>query len=151
MLGDQVRYNRTDLLLEHPLIKKWQEENRLVPVCPEVAGGMPVPRAPAEIVGGNAEAVLLNKAIVMDNSGKNVSAEFIQGAHHALALAQENNCVAAILTERSPSCGSQQVYDGSFSGKRKTGMGVTAALLQANNIQVFNQHQLKNLFEAFFK
>ncbi len=145
LLGNQVRYNGTGLLLEHPLIKKWQEENRLVAVCPEVAGGMTVPRAPAEIIGGNAEAVLLNRAMVMDNTGKNVSAEFIQGARQALALARENNCVAAILTERSPSCASHYIYDGNFTGKKISGMGITSFLLEQNDIKVFNQEQLEQL------
>jgi uncharacterized protein YbbK (DUF523 family) len=74
-----------------------------------------------------------------------VSQYFIAGAQKALKLAQHNNCIAAILTENSPSCGSQQIYDGSFSSSKITGVGVTTALLENNNIKVFNQYQLDDL------
>lgn len=145
LLGNPVRYNGTDLLLAHPLIKKWQTQQRLISICPEVVGGLPIPRAPAEIQGGNGNQVLTNKITVVDNTGKDVSAYFITGAKEALKLAQQNHCVAAILTERSPSCGSQIIYDGNFSGNRITGYGVTTALLRESGIQVFNQYQLEEL------
>jgi len=147
LLGEKVRYNGTDLLIQHPLLQKWKKQGRLVPVCPEVAGGMTTPRAPSEITTGNAKAVLLKQATVVDNTGKDVTQAFILGAKKALQIAKENHCIAAILTERSPSCGSSEIYDGSFSGKRITGMGVTATLLEQNNIKVFNQYQLQELFD----
>ncbi len=145
LLGSPVRYNGTDLLIDHPLLKQWEKEGRLISLCPEVAGGMPTPRAPAEITGGNGESVLLKNAHVIDSQGEDVTNQFILGANKALEFAQKNNCVAAILTERSPSCGSSIIYDGSFSGVRKTGMGVTTALLEQNGIRVFNQDQLDEL------
>jgi len=148
LLGEKVRYDGSDLLIENPLLKQWQQQGRLIPICPEVAGGMSTPRAPAEIMaegGGGGQTVLSHQAFVMDNTGKDVTQYFIRGAQKALALAKENHCVAAILTERSPSCGSHLIYDGSFSGKRIDGMGVTSALLRQNGISVFNQHQLEQL------
>ena len=150
LLGSPVRYNATDLLLEHSLIKKWQAEDRLVPLCPEVAGGLPVPRRRAEINSGDGLSVLQGQSKVLDKSGEDVTEAFVNGAHHTLEIAQQHNCVAAILTERSPSCGSQQIYDGSFSGARKSGVGVTTALLEQNSIKVFNQYQLEQL-ESFLK
>ena len=148
LLGNPVRYNATDLLLTHPLIKKWQSEDRLISICPEVAGGLPVPRSPAEITSGDGLSVLQQQSKVCDKNNTDVSEAFVNGAHQALTLAQQNSCVAAILTEGSPSCGSQQIYDGSFSSTKKTGVGVTTALLEQNNIKVFNQYQLE-LLEAF--
>ncbi len=145
LLGNPVRYNGTDLLLDHPLIKKWELEGRLISICPEVAGGLPTPRAPAEIVNGGGGSVLSKKSNVINKQGEDVSDAFILGAHEALTLAKENNCHAAILTERSPSCGSNIIYDGSFSNIKKKGVGVTSALLEQNGIKVFNQNQLEAL------
>ena len=145
LLGDRVRYNGTDLLLEHPLIQKWQSENRLISICPEVAGGLSVPRAPAEINKSDGKAVLGGKSKVFDNDGQDVTNAFIKGALQALKMALDNNCVAAILTEHSPSCGSNMIYDGSFSGNKIAGVGVTTSLLEQNHIPVFNQEQLEDL------
>jgi uncharacterized protein YbbK (DUF523 family) len=147
LLGSPVRYNGTDLLLDHPLIKQWKKEGRLISICPEVAGGMPTPRAPAEIVGGDGNKVLSKEVQVINNNKEDATEAFIIGANKALQIAKENNCVVAILTERSPSCGSSQIYDGSFSGVRKQGIGVTTALLESNGIKVFNQYQLEELQE----
>ena len=147
LLGEKVRYNGTDLLIEHPLLKQWKKQGRLIPICPEVAGGMNTPRAPSEIIAGNGKTVLLNRAVVRDNTDKDVTQAFILGAQKALLIAKENQCIAAILTERSPSCGSNRIHDGSFSGNTIMGMGVTCALLEQNNIRVFNQNQLQELIE----
>ena len=147
LLGSPVRYNGTDLLIDHPLIKKWQAENRLVSICPEVAGGMPVPRAPAEIQRGDGKSVLGGKSKVIDNEGVDVTNAFIRGALQALKTALDNNCVAAILTEHSPSCGSNMIYNGTFTKKKIEGVGVTTSLLEQNHIPVFNQQQLEDLQE----
>jgi uncharacterized protein YbbK (DUF523 family) len=145
LLGNPVRYNGTGLLLDHPLIKQWKKEGILISICPEVAGGLATPRAPAEIVKGDGATVLSGQSKVIDDTHEDVSEAFILGANKALKKAKENHCIAAILTERSPSCGSSIIYDGSFSGARKAGVGVTAALLEQNGIQVFNQDQLDEL------
>jgi len=145
LLGEKVRYNGTDLFINHPLLKQWKNQDRLIPICPEVAAGMSTPRAPSEIVAGNGQTVLLNQAKVIDTTNKDVTQAFILGAKKALQRAKDNQCIAAILTERSPSCGSQQIYNGCFSGEKIRGMGVTSALLEQNNISVFNQNQLPEL------
>ena len=145
LLGNPVRYNGTDLLIDHPLIKEWQNDNRLVAVCPEVEGGMSVPRAPAEIIKGDGKSVLGGKSRVMDAEGTDVTNAFIKGALKSLKIALDNDCVAAILTEHSPSCGSNMVYDGSFSKTKREGVGVTTSMLEQNHIPVFNQEQLEDL------
>jgi len=135
LLGNPVRYDGSDLFIDHPLLKAWQEEGRLISICPEVAGGLSTPRAPAEIVPSDTLKII-------DSNDLDVSKEFIAGAQKTLELALKNNCAIAIMTESSPSCGSNTIYDGSFSGTKKDGVGVTTALLEKNGIQVFNQHQL---------
>lgn len=124
---------------------KWRDEERLVAICPEVAGGLPVPRLPAEIQYGDGSNVLDGTAKVFEVEGRDVTQSFIDGANKALKLALANNCKVAILTERSPSCGSSMVYDGTFTKEFTLGVGVTTALLEKNNIRVFNQNQLDEL------
>ncbi len=139
LLGEKVRYDGADALLDHPLIVKWQAENRLVPICPEVAGGLPIPRAPSEIINHGTTIQVIN------SQDLDVTHYFIEGAQAALKLAKKHQCIAAILTENSPSCGSQMIYDGSFSGTKKPGMGANSALLRQHGIMVFNQYQLTQL------
>ena len=145
LLGNPVRYDGTDLFIDHPLIKKWLDQERLIAICPEVEGGMPVPRAPAEISKGDGKSVLGGKSRVMDSNGEDVTNAFIKGALKTLKMALDNDCVAAILTEHSPSCGSNRVYDGTFTKTKRDGVGVTTSMLEQNHIPVFNQEQLEDL------
>ncbi len=140
LLGSPVRYNGTDLLVNHPLLKAWQQQGRLFPICPEVTGGLPTPRAPAEIIGRE-------PIEVVNCHRQDVTQAFILGAKKTLAFAIRNSCSTAILTENSPSCGSHIIYDGSFSGTKVEGIGITTELLEQNNIRVFNQYQLTELQE----
>lgn len=105
-------------------------------VCPEVLGGLPIPREPAEIVGGDGQAVLDGRARVITASGRDVTREYIAGAEEALRLCIENRVTHAFLKAYSPSCGCGCIYDGSFTGKKIPGDGVTAALLKQNGIAV---------------
>lgn len=145
LLGNPVRYDGTDLFLDHPLIKKWLDQERLIAVCPEVEGGMSIPRAAAEITNGDGKSVLGGKSRVMDSEGEDVTNSFIKGALKTLKMALDNDCVAAILTEHSPSCGSNKVYDGTFTKTKRDGVGVTTSMLEQNHIPVFNQEQLEDL------
>ncbi len=142
LLGQPVRYDGTARTLHHPLLERWRAEGRLVPVCPECEGKLPTPRAPAEIQGGSGADVLGGQARVIDNLGQDQSAAFIQGAERTLAIARQQRTKLAILTENSPSCGSQQIYDGHFGGRKITGSGVTTALLRAEGIAVFSPTEL---------
>ena len=99
----------------------------LIPFCPEVYGGLPTPRPPAERVGGR----------VLTESGADVTAQYQRGAAAALQLAQLYGCEAAILKANSPSCGHGTIYDGTFSGKKIPGSGVAAELLEQNGIAVY--------------
>ncbi len=108
----------------------------VVSFCPEVAGGLPTPRRPAELVGGDGNDVLDGTARVVEDTGRDVTAEFVDGARRALAVARHRGCTEALLMPRSPSCGRGVVYDGSFAGELVPGDGVTAALLERNGITV---------------
>lgn len=145
-MGHAVRYDGAAKPLLHSAIDRWREEGRLVTICPEMSAGMPVPRPPAEIATGRTGAdVLAGKARVLEKTGGDVTMEFRRAADNALALARETNCRFALLIDGSPSCGSGFIYDGSFSGKRLAGEGVTAALLSANGIEVYSDRQIEVL------
>lgn len=148
LLGRPVRYDGTGKSLADPRLVRWLAEGRLVPICPELAGGLPVPRPAAEIVGGSGVDVLAGRARVVTSSGEDVTAAFLAGAEAALDLAHRNGCIHALLIDRSPSCGSLQIYDGSFSRRRMAGTGVTAALLAMHGIGVFADHEMDRLAEA---
>lgn len=146
LLGHAVRYDGKGKPLIHPAIDRWREEGRLVTICPELAGGMSVPRPPAEIENGMTGAdVLLGKARVVEITGGDVTEEFMAGARRALEFAQANGCTHALLIDGSPSCGSSFIYDGSFAGKRHVGNGVTAALLAQAGIIVRSDRQVDEL------
>lgn len=111
---------------------------RLVPVCPEILGGLPTPRTPSERQGER----------VVSKTGTDVTAAYRKGAEEALRLARLFGCRKALLKERSPSCGRGQIYDGSFSGRLIPGDGVTARLLEQEGIAVFGESQLQQLLET---
>ncbi|WP_437879526.1 DUF523 domain-containing protein [Pseudomonas sp. LRF_L74] len=147
LLGQPVRYDGgCHGPFDH--LQRWQLEGRIVPVCPEVAGGLPTPRAPAEIPGGQGQQVLDGRRLVVNNLDEDVTAEFVAGARIALGLAREHDVRIAVLKSRSPSCGNQRTYDGSFSGTLVAGEGVTAALLRREGVMVFNEQQLDEAAEA---
>jgi uncharacterized protein YbbK (DUF523 family) len=114
----------------------------VVPLCPEVAGGLPVPRPPAEIQTGDGAAVLAGRARILARDGNDVTAQFVAGAARALEAVQQARIRVAVLKARSPSCGSQRIYDGTFSGTLREGDGTTAALLRAHGVAVFDESQL---------
>jgi uncharacterized protein YbbK (DUF523 family) len=111
-------------------------EGRAVLVCPEVDGGLGTPRPAAEIVGGSGEDVLDGRARVVTADGADVTDAYLAGARRALAAAERRGATRALLKARSPSCGTQAVYDGTFSRTLTPGDGVTAALLRRHGIAV---------------
>ncbi|GAA4531592.1 DUF523 domain-containing protein [Amycolatopsis samaneae] len=117
------------------------ESGEAVPFCAEVAGGLDTPRRPAEIVAGDGEAVLDGRARVVDDHGTDVTERFIAGARLAFVTAQEHGIGEAVLMARSPSCGCGEIYDGTFTGGRRAGLGVTAALLRRNGVSVRSADQ----------
>lgn len=142
LLGNPVRYNGAALPFEDRTLTQWQKEGRLVLICPEVAGGLPVPRARAEIVSGDGLQVLNGRTRVININGRDVTVSFVAGAHKALELAGIYQIKLAVFKEGSPSCGSDYIYDGSFSGIKKPGKGVAAALLEKNGICVFSERKI---------
>lgn len=142
LLGNPVRYDGRSKPIDHALLDDLVARDRVMAFCPEVAGGLPIPRNPAEIISGSGEDVLAGKAGVQTENGEDVTGFFLDGARQALELCRRHGIRVALLTESSPSCGSSQIYDGGFSRTARPGAGVTAALLRQNGIEVFNQHQL---------
>lgn len=142
LLGDPVRYDGRCKVLENTELQELVKQNRVIAFCPEVAGGLSTPRDAAEIQQGDGVAVIDMLTRVTTINGDDVTDCFLKGAHQALELCQQHRISVAILTESSPSCGSNQIYDGSFSRASHQGVGVTTALLQRHGITVFSQHQI---------
>jgi uncharacterized protein YbbK (DUF523 family) len=131
LLGERVRYDGREKGVQHPVLQRWLSEGRVVKVCPEVEGGLPVPRPPAE---------RQRDGRVLTNSGVDVTAAFTRGAAEALRLVKEHGIEVAVLKEGSPSCGSGFVYDGSFSRTQVPGQaGETTRLLRAHGVAVFSE------------
>ncbi|MHB1418678.1 MAG: 2-thiouracil desulfurase family protein [Bacillota bacterium] len=120
-------------------LQKLVAQGKAIPVCPEQMGGLATPRLPSEIQGGDGVDVLAGKTAVVDNEGKDVTENFQRGAREVLKLARLVGVSQAILKEGSPSCGSNRIYDGSFTGKSCPGQGVTAALLSENGIELLTE------------
>lgn len=139
MAGFPCRYNGQAKTIER--IQEMVEQGEAISVCPEMLGGLSTPRRPAEIVGGDGDDVLNGNARIVDDSGLDVTEAFVEGAYQALQTAQIAGVQEAILKEGSPSCGCKHIYDGTFSGSQRTGMGVTAALLHRNNIRVISEKE----------
>ena len=134
LLGACCRYDGASKA--HPLAGALAERHTLVPVCPEQLGGLPTPRPPAERRGYR----------VLTQRG-DVTEQYRRGAAETLKLCKLLGCEAAVLKERSPSCGRGQVYDGTFSGALTAGNGVTAELLSAHGIPVYGESQIERLLK----
>ena len=126
LLGCPCRYDGKSVPLPQDVLRELERHFTLIPICPETAGGLPTPRVPAERVGDR----------VMTLNGRDVTELYRAGAEEALRLFRQQNCVAALLKERSPSCGCGTIYDGTFTGAFRTGNGVTAELLLENGVPV---------------
>ena len=141
LVGDPVRYDGTAATCRHPVLEQWVGEQRIIPYCPEIAGGLGTPRPPVELVGGDGRAVLEAWGKAMGLTGEDVTAAFLAGAHATVALCQRSGIRVAVLKERSPSCGSACIYDGTFSGVIMLGQGVTTAALREHGVSVFSEDQ----------
>ena len=130
LLGENCKYNGGSNL--HPLAEALQEKYDLIPVCPETWGGLTAPRAPAERVGSR----------VLSRDGEDWTAAFAEGARLTLEAARRHGCRKALLKERSPSCGSGLIYDGSFSGRLIPGDGVAAALLRGEGLTLYGESKI---------
>ena len=132
LLGVPCRYDGKSK--PHSEVLALQSRYNLIPVCPEVSGGLPTPRIPCECCGER----------VLRRDGLDVTAQYQKGALLALEQAVANNCRIAILKERSPSCGNGRIYNGQFDGCLTEGDGVTAALLKQNGIHVIGESEIQS-------
>lgn len=135
LLGVSCRYDGKSK--PHSDVAQLMEKHTLIPVCGEIMGGLPTPRVSAERQGER----------VMTKDGRDVTAEYRRGAEEVLRLAKLYGATVAVLKERSPSCGSGEVYDGTFTGTLTAGYGVTAELLHANGIRVIGETAIHTLME----
>lgn len=130
LLGENCKYNGRNN--ESKKLKDYVKGHTVVPVCPEVMGGLPTPRDPAEIIGG----------VVRKKSGRSVDEEFRAGARAALKKIKDAGAELAILQSRSPSCGVKEIYDGTFTGHLVKGKGVFAAMLEEEGIRAMDVEDL---------
>ena len=135
LLGVCCRYDGASK--PHRGVLELAAQHELIPVCPEQLGGLATPRPPAERQGGQ----------IIAGTGADVTEQYRRGAEEALKLYRLLGCDAAVLKERSPSCGSGEIYDGTFSGTLIAGDGVTAGLLKANGISVYGESQIGELLK----
>lgn len=133
LLGKNCKYNGGNNYNRE--VEKLGEKYRIISVCPEELGGLSTPRDPSEI----------NNSRVITSKGIDVTDNFKLGARKTLNIALENNIKLAVLKEKSPSCGSFKIYDGSFSGRLILGKGMTSSLLLENNIEVLGENRVKKL------
>ncbi|HWQ59025.1 MAG TPA: DUF523 domain-containing protein [Clostridia bacterium] len=134
LLGVNCRYNAKRIPVSAKM-ERLSQKHELVPFCPESYSGLATPREPSEIRNGRVYA----------RDGRDVTENFARGAVEALALSQFLGCDCAVLKEKSPSCGSGKVYDGSFSGKLVDGDGFAAAALKRAGIPVYGESRLDEL------
>ncbi|MEI4830155.1 DUF523 domain-containing protein [Bacillus sp. FJAT-53711] len=137
LAGIACRYDGNDNLVAK--IQELLDKEETILICPEVLGGLPTPRTPAEIVGGNGDDVLNGTAKVIDQNGNDVTEIFIAGAYEALHQIKDLNPEYIILKERSPSCGSSVIYTGEFNGQKQDGYGVTTALFRRHGFTVISE------------
>lgn len=122
-------------------IRKLVDDGSAIAACPEVMGGLPIPRENSEIVGGDGRDVLAGKAKIITISGIDISKNYIRGSRAILKLAKSSRIKKAILKANSPACGFGHIYDGTFRRKLKKGSGVLAALLRQNGLRITNERQ----------
>lgn len=135
LLGTPCRYDGQSK--PNAAVQALSDRHTLIPVCPEVLGGLPTPRTPSERQG--------ERTVTRD--GRDVTAQYTAGARAVLAIARKYGCRYAILKERSPACGNGRIYDGTFTGTLTDGQGVAAAILTENGITVLGESQVGSLPE----
>lgn len=145
LLGQNCRYDGCSK--NNEAILALRSKYYLIPVCPELLGGLPIPREPCEISGGAGYDVFAGKAKVVDKSRNDKTAYFIKGAQETLALAKNAGIGKAVLKSKSPSCGCGKIFDGTFSGRLINGDGVATALLKRNGILVYMEDGIGELLK----
>lgn len=139
LLSNKVRWDGK--ILNIPNIDKLSKYFNLIPICPEVDSGLSIPRLPSEIKD--------NKVINANN--EDITSYFIKGSNIAFDIAKKYNVKYALLKDKSPSCGSSLIYDGSFKGITKSGEGFTTNKLNKLNIKIYNENQIDQLIQDVLK
>ena len=134
LVGINCKYNGDNN--DNDKVKEYLKDKEYIIICPEQLGGLTTPRNPSEIININGE----RKVFTCDSI--DVTKNFINGAKESLKIAKIYNCKKALLKEGSPSCGCNFIYDGTFSGKKIPGQGITTTLFKENNIEVFSEKEL---------
>lgn len=133
LLGQNCKYNGGNN--KNEAVLRFLEGKEVIPVCPEVLGGLPVPRIPAEIRDG----------VAWNKNGENVDAEFKRGVELTLAALEEEDIELAVLQSRSPTCGVKQIYDGTFTGTLTEGQGLLVRALMEKGYRVIDAEDIQNL------
>ncbi len=141
LLGLRCRYDgRHSICLD---LLDFVASRGFTPFCPEQMGGLPTPRKPAEITGGDGFDVLKGHALVMTEDGENFTDCFVRGAQAVLKIARVTHAIGMVTQKRSPSCSCNGIYDGTFSHTLVPGMGVCGALLQQNNLKLIEMDRFE--------
>ena len=140
LLGIDCKYNGSNN--DNAKVKEYLKNKAFVIACPEQLGGLTTPRDPSEIVKCDKDGIINENYKIISNKYVDVTRNFIKGANETLKIAKIYNCKEAILKYGSPSCGSNFIYDGSFTGNKVIGEGVTTKLLRDNNIKVISENDL---------
>ncbi len=133
LIGNNTKYNGGNNY--NPLIEKLKGKYEFIVICPEVMGGLSTPRNPSEITGDK----------VVSSIGVDVTKEFNLGAEMAYNIAIKNNVRKALLKEGSPSCGSNKIYDGTFTGVKIDGSGITVRKLKELGIEIYSENEILKL------
>ena len=136
LLGEPCRYDGKSQPVAGIAQQLEHAGHTLIPICPEVLGGLPTPRPPAE---------RQRDGRVVNRAGEDVTLAYRKGAEQAAALARQHGCTAAILKSKSPSCGSGTIYDGTFSRRLISGWGVTGELLREMGLTIWNEENWQGL------
>lgn len=142
LVGMNCTYNGSNHYIQ--VLQELYAKGEAIVVCPEVLGGLKIPRDPAEIQSRN-------PLLIQTNKGQDVTHEYCKGAEKALKILMDNHVEVAVLKFRSPSCGSDGVYDGHFSHTLIEGQGIFAQLLEENGIKVFNEKQISEFLKYIRK
>ncbi len=143
LMGERVRYDGSSRPVSHSILDQWQTDGRVVAECPEMLGGLLVPRPAAEIeTGFDGQDIYHEQGKVITKQGHNVSQYFVRGARRVVDRVNDQNIKIAVMKANSPSCGNDQIYNGQFERITRPGQGVTAAALIEAGVKVFNEYQL---------
>jgi len=148
LVGQACRYDGRIRATVDAVLAGWVRRGRAVAICPECAGGLPVPRPPAEIQNGDGAGVWMGRSRVRTRDGRDVTAAFLRGGRMAARLIRRHGIRVGVFKNGSPSCGVTYIYDGTFAGRFRSGCGVAAAHLAAMDVQVFPEERVREAIRA---